>query len=99
MEIYANELPAAVKLQAVQAAARSTWYFAIELLPRPAAPVRRGMLLRGVDAAVDDEIADDVAAMLGHTDCPNAAHAAKHALALPSSMASRTRRCAARRAR
>lgn len=83
VEIYANELPATVKLQAVPAGGRSTWYFAIALLPRPAAPVRRGMLLRGVDAAVEDEIADDVAAMLGNRHCPHAAHAARHALALP----------------
>lgn len=80
---YRELAPAAVRFQEVLPGATSTHYFVVALLPRPAAPVRRSMLLRGVDAAVEDEIADDTAAMLGWAGCPNAAHAARHAIALP----------------
>lgn len=83
VQLYRDNLPASVQFQTVLPGATTTWYFAVVVLPRPAAPVRRAMLLRGVDAAVEDEIADDTAAMLHWSDCPNAAHLAKHALALP----------------
>jgi dTDP-4-amino-4,6-dideoxygalactose transaminase len=45
--------------------------------------VRLGLLRRGIDCAVGEEVADDTATPLGYHDCPNAAHLQKHAVALP----------------
>lgn len=61
----------------------STWYFFVVVLSCRASRVRAKLLLRGIDAGIKDEIADDCAALLGYDDCPNAAHAYLHALALP----------------
>lgn len=61
----------------------STWYFLVATLPRQAAPVRMRMLLKGIDAGVGGEIADDCARMLGFSECPNAAHVFANAIALP----------------
>jgi perosamine synthetase len=81
--LYREHVDRSVKFQRIEAGATSTWYFLVAQLPCPAAPVRRRMLVRGVDAAVEDEIADDVAAMLQASECPNAAHAYLHGLVLP----------------
>lgn len=72
-----------IRPQRILERAVSTYYFFVVLLPCPASPVRRRLLLRGIDAAVGHEIADDCAALLGVTDCPNAAHVFRHAIALP----------------
>ncbi len=72
-----------IRLQQVPADATCTWYFLVVRLPVPAAPVRRRLLLAGVDAGVGAEIADDVAAMLGYDDCPQVAALHEHALVLP----------------
>ncbi len=72
-----------IRPQRVLEGAMSTYYFFVVLLPCPAAPVRRRLLLRGIDAAVGHEIADDCAAIIGAADCPNAAHVFRHAVALP----------------
>ncbi len=76
-------LEAPVRVQAVPDNAQSTWYFFIALLPVPAEPMRAKLIFRGIDAAVEEEIADDVGGMLGQEDCPNAAGAYRHAIALP----------------
>lgn len=72
-----------IAVQKVADNAQSTWYFFIALLPGGAARARARLILRGVDAAVEEEIADDVGSMLGQEDCLNAAEAYRRAIALP----------------
>jgi perosamine synthetase len=82
-EKYRFALRPEVQIQDVMPGARSTWYFLVAVLPVPAADVRLGLLRRGIDCAVGEEVADDTATPLGYHDCPNAAHLQKHAVALP----------------
>ena len=81
--LYRELLHPGIAMQTLLPGVAATWYFAVALLPRPASAIRRAMLLRGVDAAVEDEVADDVAALLGASGCPHAAHVYRRALALP----------------
>lgn len=81
--LLASLLHPDIRVQQVRAGCASTWYFFVALLPRPAAPVRRRLLLYGIDAAVEHEIADDCAAWLGQHDCPNARDVFTRAIALP----------------
>ena len=70
-------------MQEIAPGSRSTIYFLIALLPSDAAPIRRRLLWRGIDAAIEDEIADDCAALLGYDDCPNVRQICRRAMALP----------------
>jgi perosamine synthetase len=72
-----------IRLQQVLEGCESTWCFAIAVLPGPAAPVRRSLLLRGIDAAVEDEIVDDCATSLGYDDCDVAKDVYRRAIMLP----------------
>ncbi len=81
--LYRTLLHPEIQVQAVRADGASTWYFFVVRLPVPAAPVRMRLLLRGIDAGVESEIADDCAALLGVQDCPQVAQVYRHALALP----------------
>mgnify|MGYP000918082221 FL=1 len=73
-----------IRLQEVLDGADAAWYFCVALLPRRAAPVRTRLLLRHwVDAAVEDEIADECARYLNRADCPNVVDIYPHALAVP----------------
>ncbi|MBP8129484.1 MAG: aminotransferase class I/II-fold pyridoxal phosphate-dependent enzyme [Candidatus Hydrogenedentes bacterium] len=81
--LLASLLHPDIRVQRVRAGCTSAWYFFVALLPCPAAAVRRGLLLRGIDAAVEHEIADDCAAWLGQHDCPNARDVFTRAIALP----------------
>jgi len=81
--IYEERLPEQVRLQRPIATASPTWYFCAALLPEPAVSIRSRMLLRRVDAAVEEEVADDCGALLGSNDCPNAKAVFAKAMALP----------------
>ena len=81
--IYAEHLPTSVHLQRPIATSSPTWYFCTALLPEPAVPIRSKMLLRRVDAAVEEEVADDCGALLDSNDCPNAKNVFSNAMALP----------------
>ncbi len=59
-----------IRPQLVPAGCQPSGYAFVVLLPGPAAPVRKRLLLRGIDAAVENEIMDDCAALLGYGDCP-----------------------------
>jgi len=72
-----------IRTQQLEEGTESTWYFFVATLPRPVAPIRKKLLLRGIDAGVENEIADDCAALLGYADCPNVARVFSHAIALP----------------
>ncbi len=80
---YTEELPAQVRVQRLETNATSTWYFCVAVLLTAAGPVRRRMLLRGVDAGIEDEISDNCAALLGFKDCPNINTVFQKLIALP----------------
>lgn len=81
--LYREALDPRVQLQRTAPDAVSTVYFLVARLPGEAAAARRRLLARGIDAAVGDEIADDVATVLGFDDCPGAGELDRHALVLP----------------
>lgn len=80
---YREQLKNSIHVQAVPAGATSTWYFLVARLPVTATKIRRRLLYRFIDAGVEDEVADDVAAMLGDTGCPHVADFYRQAIALP----------------
>ncbi len=82
-ERYRAGLKPGIRLQEVPPGCRSTWYFLVAALPVDAAPIRRRLLYRFIDTGVEEEVADDVSALLGRDDCPEARKLYKRALALP----------------
>lgn len=82
-DLYRSLLKPSIRMQQVPENASSTWYFVVAVLPTDAAPIRRKMLLRGIDAGVGNEIADNCARLLGFTDCPVADRVSASAIALP----------------
>ena len=72
-----------IRIQRLEKGATSTWYFLVAVLPVAAAPVRKRLLMKGIDAGVGAEIADNCAQLLGWTDCPNVDQVFPHAIALP----------------
>ena len=82
-ERYSALLHPSIKPQRVAEDARSTWYFYVVRLPIEAGAARLALLRRGIDTAIGDEIADDVATPRGFADCPHAAALPRHAMALP----------------
>lgn len=76
-------LDPAIRPQISLPGAQSTWYFFAVQTRRPANALRARLLWRGVDAAVEEEVADDCATPRGVHDCPNAARAFRHTIALP----------------
>ena len=72
-----------VRTQRVESGCQSAWYFFVAVLPGLAGPVRQRLLLHGIDAAVEDEVADNCAALLGYDDCPAVNEIFPRAIALP----------------
>lgn len=58
-------------------------YSFVVLLPCPAAPVRKRLLFRGIDAAIEGEVMDNCASMLGYDDCPVINRIFPRSMALP----------------
>ncbi len=82
--LLASLLDPSIRVQQLLPGAESTWYFFVAVLPRRAAPLRAALLARhGVDAAVEEEIADECARILGRADCPGVVDVYYHAMALP----------------
>jgi len=82
-DLYRSLLKPSIRMQQVPENASSTWYFVVAVLPTDAAPIRRRMLLRGIDAGMGNEIADNCARLLGFTDCPVTDRVSAGAIALP----------------
>ncbi len=72
-----------IRIQRVPEGAEASWYFCTAMLPRPAAPIRKRLLLHGIDAAVEGEVMDNCAQLLGYTDCQNTNAVYPRAIALP----------------
>lgn len=80
---YRELLHPRIRPQRLLPGASSTWYFFVARLPRPARIPRIRLLLNGIDAGIEHEIADDCAAILNDAGCPNAAQLYRTAVALP----------------
>ncbi len=77
-------LDPSIRVQQLIPGAESTWYFFVVLLTKRAATLRAPLLARyGVDAAVEEEIADECARILGRADCPGVVDVYFNAMALP----------------
>ena len=70
VQLYRELLKPVVKLPPIHDGVQSTWYFMVATLPIHAASIRRRLLLRGIDAIVGAEIADDCASIRGLATCP-----------------------------
>ncbi len=80
---YRSLLTPKVRPQEIRSGTLATQYFFTVALPCAALPVRKKLLWRRVDAGIGAEVADDTAAMLGMTDCPNVAALTPRLIALP----------------
>jgi dTDP-4-amino-4,6-dideoxygalactose transaminase len=83
IDLLQSLLAPEIQLQRVAEGCTSTWCWAIAVLPCDAAPVRQQLLWRGIDAGVEDEIVDDIGALLGYTDCPQSEEAFRRTIMLP----------------
>ena len=59
------------------------YYFFVALLPSDIWKARKFLLMRGIDAGIGEEIADDCGRFLEREDCPNATEVSQHAIQLP----------------
>ncbi len=82
-ELLRSLLDPAIRVQRVEPGTTPTWYFFVAILPCPAGPVRKRLLMRGIDAAIEEEIADDCASLLRDAGCPTVAKVFPRAIALP----------------
>jgi len=82
-ELLRGLLRPEVRPQRLLDGSASSWYFLVVVLPGTAAAVRNRLLARGIDAGIEDEIADNCAALLGFRDCPNTERIYRRAIALP----------------
>ena len=62
---------------------RSSQYLFVVTVPVPAARLRRRMLLKGVDAGIEEELTDNCAAILGYNDCQTLESVYSRILSLP----------------
>jgi len=72
-----------IQTQRVGDQRESTWYFFVAVLPCGASRIRQRLLLRGIDAGIEEEVTDNVAERLGYDDCPNVQSIFSRAIALP----------------
>lgn len=83
VSLLRSRLKEGLHVQHVERGCESSWYFCVVRLPRAAGKIRRRLLLRGIDAGVEDEIADNCAGYLGFADCPVVDDVYPRAIALP----------------
>lgn len=69
-ELLSSLLRTDVRVHRPAAGCRSSQYSFVVELPVGAARVRRRMLLKGVDAGIEDELTDNCASLLKFADCP-----------------------------
>ncbi len=83
VERFCSQLDGRIRPQELIEGSTSTWYFLVVTVPGDAASVRRKLLVRGIDAGIADEIADDCGVLLGFGDCPVAGEVTRTAVLLP----------------
>ena len=83
VELMRSLLGPDIHPQRVATGCQSSCYAFVVLLPCQAAPVRKRLLFRGIDAAVEHEIMDNCAAILGYEDCPVVSSIFPRLIALP----------------
>ncbi len=72
-----------IEAQLILEGANPNYYFFVALLPDDPWKKRKLLLLQGIDAGIEAEIADDCAQYLGAQDCPAAAEVFRRAIQLP----------------
>jgi perosamine synthetase len=82
-DLLAGLLRPDIDVQRVESDCTTTWYFFVALLPCEASKVRKGLLMRGIDAGIEDEIADNCARLLEDHQCPNVHGVYSRAIVLP----------------
>ncbi len=68
-KMLSSLLHSEINVHDVPEGCRSSQYCFVAELPVPAARIRKRMLLKGVDAGVEEELTDNCAAILGDNDC------------------------------
>lgn len=68
--LLASLLRSDIKVHQAPAGCRSTQYMFVAELPVPAVRVRKRLLLKGIDAGIEDELTDHCAKLIGYEDCP-----------------------------
>ncbi len=81
--LYREHLPNEISSQLIKENRKTTWYFFLALLNKPAFPIRRRLLWHSIDCAVEKEIADDCTAMVSGYDCPVTKDLYRRAIVLP----------------
>jgi len=76
-------LPSSIRAQKIIEGGSGNYYFFIVRLAHNAWQARRYLLAHGVDAGIQEEIADDCATAAGDHSCPVARDIFEHALQLP----------------
>lgn len=72
-----------IKVQRILEGANSNYYFFVFLLPGDIWRARKFLLMHGVDAGIEAEIADDCGKYLGSADCHSAAEIFRHSIQIP----------------
>jgi dTDP-4-amino-4,6-dideoxygalactose transaminase len=72
-----------IKPQIIEEKTLSNYYFFVALLNGNIKEVRQKLLFKGIDAGIENEIADDCSAILSSQNCPNSNKVFKHAIQLP----------------
>lgn len=81
--LLSSLLPDQVRPQQIEKEALPNYYFFVALLAGKVPEIRKQLLMHGIDAGIEDEIADDCGVMLGYRDCSIATKVFQHAIQLP----------------
>lgn len=84
-DLLKSLLPTKIIPQQIEEETSPNYYFFVALLPSTnnTWQIREDLLIHGIDAGINAEIADDCGIILGRKDCPNAKAVFQHAIQLP----------------
>ena len=82
-DLLKSLLKSDIKYQRILENSTSSWYFFTAILPVKAYKIRKKLLYQGIDAGIEDEIADNCARLLGFNDCHNVDDIFSRAIILP----------------
>jgi perosamine synthetase len=82
-ELLSSLLRSEINVHKATEGCRSSQYCFVVELPVPAARIRKRMLLKGVDAGIEDELTDNCAVILGDNDCHTVNSVYPRLLSLP----------------
>lgn len=82
-DLLKSLLGSKIEPQYIKEGISPNYYFFVSRLASDIHKVRKSLLMRGIDAGVGAEIADDCGSILGSTDCPNTKEIFHQAIHLP----------------